>query len=96
MSNVFIYAVKCVFSRSDGGPSPAVPLPVPPNDSGVEGTVEGFGVDTNQIENYRTRNVEKQKETCIIPIDNIHFLFIRMRWRTNQLNDIIIIKRFTF
>lgn len=32
------YVVKCAFSRSDGGPSPAVPLPVPPNDSGVGGT----------------------------------------------------------
>jgi len=78
MNNVFIYAVKCAFSRSDGGPSPAVPLPVPPNDSVVGGTVDGFGVETNQIEKYKKINIRKQK-TCIIPIDNVHFLFIRIR-----------------
>lgn len=64
MSKVFIYAVKCAFSRSDGGPSPAVPWPVPPNDSDVGGTVDGFDVETNQIEknnDYRKRNIRKTK-----------------------------------
>jgi hypothetical protein len=61
MNNVFIYAVKCAFSRSDGGPSPAVPLPVPPNDSVVGGTVDGFGVETNQIEKYKKINIRKKK-----------------------------------
>jgi len=45
---MFFYAVKCAFSRSEGGPSPAVPWPVPPNDSDVGGTADGFGVETNQ------------------------------------------------
>lgn len=46
MISLFSYVVKCAFSRSVGGPSPAVPLPVPPNDSGVGGTCEGLGVET--------------------------------------------------
>lgn len=52
MSNVF-YVVRCTFSRSGGGPSPAVPWPVPPNDSVVGGTVVGFGVETNQTNKKR-------------------------------------------
>jgi hypothetical protein len=59
MSNGSFYVVKCAFSRSDGGPSPAVPLPVPPNDSGGGGTVDGFGVETNQ---NKRKEISKERD----------------------------------
>lgn len=80
---LIFHVVKCAFSRSDGGPSPAVPLPVPPNDSGVGGTSDSFGVETKQTIMTKTRPRQQQTQTCIIPVDDIHFLFIWMRWRTN-------------
>jgi hypothetical protein len=46
MNHVYFHAVKCAFSLSEGGPPPAVPCPVPPRDSGVGGTCDGFGVVT--------------------------------------------------
>ena len=42
------YQVKRVLHCEGGGPSPAVPLPVPPNDSGVGGTCDGSGVETKE------------------------------------------------
>jgi hypothetical protein len=94
---MFFYAVKCAFSRSEGGPSPAVPWPVPPNDSDVGGTVDDFGVETNQTKKEGLKQKEHNSiKTCIIPINNIYFLFIRIWWWTNKINNIIVIKCFTF